>query len=113
MKKELTFKIYSLELSTGVIKETNREFESSVDAKNECFELNTMVATMEDMTKIKYFYFYSFYTVFSPFKSQEDLKIFALEKLEAWNEEINKLKALHMVAVKSLLQGGLNKKEAV
>ena len=29
------------------------------------------------------------------------------------NEKINKLKALHMVAVKSLLQGGLNKKEAV
>lgn len=111
--EDVVFKMYKLELASGRISETSKEFESALDAKDKCFELNTMVATMEDMTKIKYFYFYSFYTVFSPFKSQEDLKIFALEKLEAWNEEINKLKALHMVAVKSLLKGGLKEEEAV
>ena len=49
---------------------------------------------------------------FASFRSQEDLKTFALEKLEAWNDEINKLKALYMIATKSLLKGGLNE-EAV
>ena len=108
--EDVVFKIYKLELSTGVIAETNREFESALDAKDKCFELN--VNTIDNQNNIRYFYFYAYYMDFASFRSQEDLKTFALEKLEAWNDEINKLKALYMVATKSLLQGGLNK-EAV
>lgn len=108
--EDVVFKIYKLELSTGVIAETNREFESALDAKDKCFELN--VNTIDNQNNIRYFYFYAYYMDFASFRSQEDLKTFALEKLEAWNDEINKLKALYMIATKSLLQGGLNK-EAV
>jgi hypothetical protein len=110
MGKQLTFKIYKLELATGKIHEGYREFESIMDAKNFCFVLNTNSVQYEN---IECFYFYSFYSDFQAFNSQEDLKCFALNKLEAWNDELNKLKALYMVATKSLLQGGLNKKEAV
>ena len=106
----VVFKIYKLELSTGVIAETNREFESALDAKDKCFELN--VNTIDNQNNIRYFYFYAYYMDFASFRSQEDLKTFALEKLEAWNDEINKLKALYMIATKSLLKGGL-KEEAV
>lgn len=109
MKKELTFKLYKLDLKTGKISEGYREFASIMDAKNFCFVLNTN--EVQD-GNIKHFYFYSFYSDFDAFNSQEDLKTFALNKLEAWNDELNKLKALYMVAAKSLLQGGLNK-EAV
>ena len=108
--EDVVFKIYKLELSTGVIAETNREFESALDAKDKCFELN--VNTIDNQNNIRYFYFYAYYMDFASFRSQEYLKTFALEKLEAWNDEINKLKALYMIATKSLLQGGLNK-EAV
>lgn len=108
--EDVVFKLYKLELSTGVITETNREFESALDAKDKCFELN--VNTIDNQNNIRYFYFYAYYMDFASFRSQEDLKTFALEKLEAWNDEINKLKALYMIATKSLLQGGLNK-EAV
>lgn len=111
MEKQLTFKIYKLELATGRISEGHREFESIMDAKNFCFTLNTNTVFQDE--NIRYFYFYSFYSDFQAFSSQEDLKDFALNKLEAWNDELNKLKALYMVATKSLLQGGLNKKEAV
>ena len=113
MEKELTFKIYRLELATGKIGETNKEYTSTVDAKEECDFLNRMTATMKNVENIKYFYFYSFYSDFKAFNSQEDLRDLALKKLERWNDDINKLKALYMVATKSLLQGGLNKKEAV
>lgn len=108
--EDVVFKIYKLELSTGVIAETNREFESALDAKDKCFELN--VNTIDNQNNIRYFYFYAYYMDFASFRSQEDLKTFALEKLEAWNDEINKLKALYMIATKSLLKGGL-KEEAV
>lgn len=110
MEKELTFKIYKLELATGKIHECYREFESIMDAKNFCFTLNINSAQYEN---IKCFYFYSFYSDFKAFNSQEDLRDLALKKLERWNDELNKLKALYMVSTKALLQGGLNKKEAV
>lgn len=109
--EDVVFKIYKLELSTGVIAETNREFESALDAKDKCFELN--VNTIDNQNNIRYFYFYAYYMDFASFRSQEDLKTFALEKLEAWNDEINKLKALYMIATKSLLKGGLKEEEAV
>ena len=108
--EDVVFKLYKLELSTGVITETNREFESALEAKDKCFELN--VTTTDDPNNIRYFYFYAYYMDFASFRSQGDLKTFSLEKLKAWNDEINKLKALYMVAKKSLLKGGLNK-EAV
>lgn len=110
-KKELTFKVYKLELETGKISETYKEFTSIMDAKNFCFTLNTNTVFKDE--NIRYFYFYSFYSDFQAFSAQEDLKDFALNKLKVWNDELNKLKALYMVATKSLLQGGLNKKEAV
>lgn len=113
MEKELTFKIYKLELATGMVLETYKEYESTIDAKNYCDLMNTNTATMQDQTNIKCFYFYSYYSDFKAFSSQEDLKDIALKKLEVWNDELNKLKALYMVATKSLMQGGLNKKEAV
>lgn len=105
--EDVVFKIYKLELFTGVIAEISREFESALDAKDKCFELN--VNTIDNQNNIRYFYFYAYYMDFASFRSQEDLKSFALEKLESWNDEINKLKALYMIATKSLLQGGLNK----
>lgn len=114
MEKELTFKIYRLELATGKIGETNKEYTSTVDAREECDFLNGMTATMKNVENIKYFYFYSFYSDFKAFNSQEDLRDLALKKLERWNDELNKMKALYMVAIKSLLQSGLqNKEEAV
>lgn len=112
MEKELTFKIYKLELTTGKILETCKEFESISDAKRHCDLLNTNTAT-GDQTNIKCFYFYSFYGDFQAFNSQEDLRDFALNKLKHWMDDLNKLKALYMVATKSLLQSGLGKKEAV
>lgn len=109
--EDVVFKMYKLELASGRISETSKEFESALDAKDKCFELN--INTVMRDNNIRYFYFYAYYMDFASFRSQEDLKTFALEKLEAWNDEINKLKELYMVATKSLLQGGLNKKEAV
>lgn len=108
--EELTFKIYKLELATGKIHECYREFASIMDAKNFCFTLNTNSAQNEN---IKCFYFYSSYSDFKAFSSQDTLRDIAMNKLETWNDELNKLKALHMVAIKSLMQVGLNKKEAV
>lgn len=112
--EELTFKIYKLELATGMVLETYKEYESTIDAKNYCDLLNTNTATTQDQTNIKCFYFYSYYSDFKAFSSQDDLRDIALNKLKVWNDELNKLKALYLVATKSLLmQGGLNKKEAV
>ena len=111
--EELTFKIYRLDLASGKIGETNKEFETTVSAKEECDFLNSMTATMKDQTNIRYFYFYSYYSDFKAFSSQEDLKEIALKKLKIWMDDINKLKALYMISTKSLMQGGLNKEEAV
>lgn len=105
--EDVTFKIYRLDLASGKISETSKEFESSLDAKDKCFELNN------NKNDIKYFYFYAYYMDFASFRSQEDLQVFALEKLEAWNDDLNRLKALYMVATKSLLKEGLKEEEAV
>ena len=70
-----------------------------------------MVNNMENQTTMN-FYFYADYNEFSAFRSQEERKELALAKLKEWNDELNKLKALYMVSIKSILQGGLNK-EAV
>ena len=49
--EDVVFKIYKLELSTGVIAETNREFESALDVKDKCFELN--VNTIDNQNNIR------------------------------------------------------------
>lgn len=111
--EDVTFKIYRLDLASGKISETSKEFESSLDAKDKCFELNTNNIGIYNKNDIKYFYFYAYYMDFASFRSQEDLQVFALEKLEAWNDDLNRLKALYMVATKSLLKEGLKEEEAV
>lgn len=113
MEKELVYKIYRLDLSSGKIGETNKEFETTVAAKEECEFLNEMTATMKNVENIKYFYFYSYYSDFQAFSSQDDLRDIALKKLKVWMDDLNKMKALYMVATKSLLQGKLNNEEAV
>lgn len=111
--EELTFKIYRLDLVSGKIEETNKEFKTTVEAEEECTFLNGMASTMQYAVNIKYLYFYSQYSDFKAFSSQDDLKNIALKKLEVWMDDLNKMKALYMVATKSLLQGGLSKEEAV
>lgn len=111
--EELTFKIYRLDLVSGKIEETNKEFKTTVEAEEECTFLNEMASTMQYAVNIKYLYFYSQYSDFKAFSSQDDLKNIALKKLEVWMDDLNKMKALYMVATKSLLQGGLSKEEAV
>ena len=49
--EDVVFKIYKLELSTGVIAETNREFESALDVKDKCFELK--VNTIDNQNNIR------------------------------------------------------------
>ena len=61
---------------------------------------------------IKYMYYYRIYNAFAPFKSQEQLKKEASLELDRFNKRLNGLKALSLVATKSLLKGGL-KEEAV
>lgn len=111
----IVFKIYKLELSTGVIKEANMEFESSIIAKDKCFELNSSTA-IYDQNNIKYFFFYAYYNndiAYASFRSQKELQVFALEKLKVWNDELNKMKALYIGTILLIMQGGLNKEEAV
>lgn len=112
MEKDLTFKVYMVELETGYVREMNKEFSASYQAKEECDFLNRMSATMP-IHMIKYFFFFEVYNDFSAFDSQEKLREKGLIKLNEWNKEINKVKSLFMVATKSLMQGGLNKEEAV
>lgn len=52
------------------------------------------------------------YNAFAPFKNQEQLKKEASLELDRFNKRLNGLKALSLVATKSLLKGGL-KEEAV
>ncbi len=111
MEKDLTYKVYMVELETGYVREMNKEFSTSHEAKEECNLLNIMSATMP-VNIIKYFFFYEIYNDFSAFDSQETLREKGLIKLKEWNKEINKVKSLFMVATKSLMKGGL-KEEAV
>lgn len=110
------FKLYYLNLDNGFIFESTKEFDNPLRADEECKSLNSKIVNkivnMENKS-IMNFYFYADYTTFSAFRSQEERKELALAKLKEWNDELNKMKALYMVSIKSILQGGLNKKEAV
>lgn len=110
--EKTVFKLYCLNLDNGFIFESTKEFYNPLRAYEECKSLNsTMANNMENQTTMN-FYFYADYNEFSAFRSQEERKELALAKLKEWNDELNKLKALYMVSIKSILQGGLNK-EAV
>ena len=106
------FKLYYLNLDNGFIFESTKEFDNPLRADEECKSLNSKIVNMENKS-IMNFYFYADYTTFSAFRSQEERKELALAKLKEWNDELNKMKALYMVSIKSILQGGLNKEEAV
>lgn len=109
MEKNNTFKLYKIDLETGVVSEAYEEFEHASDAQSQCDLLNETQIISEN---IKYFYYYKYYNCFSAFKSQEQLKVEAKNAIDAFNKHINKLKALSLIATKSLLKGGL-KEEAV
>lgn len=113
--EKTVFKLYCLNLDNGFIFESTKEFDNPLRAYEECKSLNSKmvnkIVNMENQTTMN-FYFYADYTEFSAFRSQEERKELALAKLKEWNDELNKLKALYMVSIKSILQGGLNK-EAV
>lgn len=80
------------------------------DAQSHCDLLNETQILTEN---IRYMFYYRIYNSFAPFKTQEQLRKEASLALNTFNKRINKLKALSVVATKSLLQGGLNKEEAV
>lgn len=110
MEKDLVYKIYMINLETGNVTETHKEFYYDVEARLECELLNESQIIGDN---IKYFFYFTIFNCFMPFKSQKQLKEDALKELKRFNERINGLKAMSLVATKSLLQGGLNKKEAV
>ena len=58
-------------------------------------------------------YYYRIYNCFAPFKTQEQLQKEASLELDRFNKRINGLKAMSMVAIKSLLKSGLKEEEAV
>ena len=105
-----TYMLYRIDLETGKVSETGSEFEYASDAQHEC-DLTNETQIMSG--NIKYMYYYRIYNAFAPFKTQEQLKKEASLELDRFNKRINGLKALAMVATKSLLQNGLNKEEAV
>lgn len=106
------YQLYMLRLEDAKIIPSKMWFDDIYTAMEYCVLKNRAQVEL-NVEQYYYFYFYSFYSDFKAFNSQEDLRDLALKKLERWNDELNKLKALYMVATKSLLQGGLNKKEAV
>ena len=104
-----TYMVYRINLETGKVSETGSEFEYTSDALHECdFTNETQIMS----GNIKYMYYYRIYNAFAPFKSQEQLKKEASLELDRFNKRLNGLKALSLVATKSLLKGGL-KEEAV
>lgn len=105
-----TYKLYKIELETGKISESYKKFEYASDAQNECDLLNESQVIGGN---IKWVFYYRLYNDFAPFKTQEQLQKEAKLALDEFNKHINRLKALSLIATKSLLQGGLNKKEAV
>ena len=110
MEKNNTYKLYKIELETGKVSEAYEEFEFASDAQSRCDFLNETQILGEN---IKYIFYYNIYNCFSPFKSQEQLKAEANNAINAYNRHVNRLKALCMVAKKSLLQSGLKEEEAV
>lgn len=105
-----TYMIYRINLETGKVSETGNEFEYAFDAEKECDLMNE---TQIMSGNIQYMFYYRIYNCFMPFKSQEQLKKEASLELDRFNKRINGLKALSMVATKSLLKGGLKEEEAV
>jgi hypothetical protein len=105
-----TYMVYKINLETGKVSETGNEFEYASDAQSHCDLLNETQILTEN---IRYMFYYRIYNSFAPFKTQEQLRKEASLALNTFNKRINKLKALSVVATKSLLQGGLNKEEAV
>lgn len=104
------YMVYRIDLETGKVSETGSEFKYSLDAEKECDLMNE---TQILCGNIRYMYYYRIYNCFAPFKTQEQLQKEANLELDRFNKRINGLKALSMVARKSLLQGELNKEEAV
>ena len=104
------YMVYRIDLETGKVSETGNEFEYASDAQSHCDLLNETQILTEN---IRYMFYYRIYNSFAPFKTQEQLQKEASLELDKFNKRINGLKALSMVARKSLLQGELNKEEAV
>lgn len=103
-----TYMVYRIDLKNGKVSETGNEFEYAFDAQKECDLINE---TQILSGNIQYMFYYRIYNCFAPFKTQEQLQKEASLALDAFNKRINGLKALSMVARKSILQGELNKEE--
>lgn len=110
MEKKNTYMVYRINLETGKVYETGSEFEHAIDAQSECDLMNE---TQILSGNIRYMYYYTMYNCFMPFKTQEQLKKEANLELDRFNKRLNGLKALSLVATKSLLKGGLKEEEAV
>ena len=105
-----TYMVYRINLETGKVSETGKEFEYAFDAQKECDLVNeTQILT----GNIQYMFYYRIYNCFAPFKTQEQLQKEARLSLDTFNKRINGLKAMSLVATKSLLKGGLKEEEAV
>ena len=104
------YMIYRIDLETGKVSETGNEFEYAFDAQKECDLINE---TQIMSGNIRYMFYYRIYNCFMPFKTQEQLKKEANIELDKFNKRINRLKALSLVATKSLLKGDLKEEEAV
>lgn len=105
-----TYMVYRIDLKTGQISETGNEFEYAFDAQKECDLVNE---TQILSGNIRYMLYYRIYNCFAAFKTQEQLQKEARLSLDTFNKRINGLKALSLVATKSLLKGGLKEEEAV
>lgn len=105
-----TYMVYKINLETGKISETHEEFEYASDAQSHCDLLNE---TQIMSGVIKYMFYYRIYNCFAPFKTQEQLQKEANLELDRFNKRINGLKAMSMVAIKSLLKSGLKEEEAI
>lgn len=97
-----TYMLYRIDLKNGKVSETGNEFKSAFDAEKECDLVNE---TQILCGSIRYMYYYRIYNCFAPFKTQAQLQKEANLELDRFNKRINGLKALSMVARKSLLQG--------
>lgn len=105
-----TYMLYRINLETGKVSETHEEFQSPLDAQRHCDLLNETQIMSEN---IKYMFYYRIYSPFAAFNSQEQLKKEAILSLETFNKRINGLKAMSLVATKSLLKSCLKEEEAV
>lgn len=104
------YMVYRIDLETGKVSETGNEFEYASDAQSHCDLLNETQILTEN---IRYMFYYRIYNSFAPFKTQEQLRKEASLELDKFNKRINGLKALSLVATKSLLKSSLKEEEAV